>query len=868
MKRYIAVAVVVIGVAFGSRTALQAIARRQARDEQRGYVERAMLYEVSKTWQPTFEIASSQRLIKLTASAQMPASHDRTTLIHWGYDLMLRNGTTVLWQRQIHFESRQSRSQPDADGSMRRAVAAFDGREFSDVREAWINIPRAPANASLQIRLTDDSELPQVTGVRIFAAEARDAEGRQQAAAELEPLQLDRMMQRTGQLAGALVSPEQIDYSLRTLWRRVPALGDHDADYRTIRVTLSDFRTPAPVPAVPVEAIKVDRYHWAAINLTGPGTLRLQLQPATGQASRVENTGPSPAGALQFEWRLAQFEANSEKAAPPVRNLHLVDGVLNLPSGVGTLVISTNAVEPQLFTIDGAPVLQFDGEPDTSFEPTTQRFAVERIDASHPVEIPVIVADNPRSIVGRVTRLDARIVLNAADANQALTDDVTATLSVTFFDRNAKPILQRDVPVVSRRSPFESEITVDGILDVTEPVSFRIVAPTTASHFTVHANRSVAVRLSRFIGHEDRLREPFLSHPSSSYVWRYAGRDLRIWLPFVSQHHAALLAAGHVDALLAQPRLEVLGDGALDSASVDEAAPPAANTTLVTLDAIGSAEQQRIREPVRDDALAHTLKTWPAGTATRIQLGTPREFVFTTQVQGRPRLSLRTIAAALGQQLTITIDQQPWLQYTLTSLGDTLDLPVASVGKHTIAVTAPAGTSVWLDRPPTPDLRGNALGVIKLRNVYALSSTPVRVRAVRRTGTSVRVYAIVYSPKPEADPNIKLRITISGGNPTRSEGAVVKYLTLGDRIVTLPAARTDTQSSFVDIDGKKVGYPRVISLSLLDDLQIGTHEVDVYGPPDANLWVRFVATASAVSTTADPGTMVWRRNLIPALDSE
>ena len=867
MKRYIAVAVVVLGVAFGSRTALQAIARRQARDEQRGHVERAMLYEVSDTWQPTFAIASAQRLIKLSASAQMPNGYDRTILIHWGYDLILRNGTTVLWQRQIFFESRQSRSQPDGDGLMRRAVAAFDDREFSDVREAWINMPRAPANATLQIRLTDNSDMPHLTGVRIFVAEPRDPADRQQAAAELVPLQLDRMMQRTGQLAGALVSPEQIDFSLRTRWRRMPALGDHDADYRTIRVTLSDFRTSAPVAVVPAEAINVDRFHWAAINLTGPGTLRLQLPQVAGQALRDDKLGRNLAAALQFEWRLAQVDVNPAKPSPPLY-LHLVDGVLNLPSGVGTLVVSTAAVEPQRFTLDGAPVLQFDGDPDTSFEPNPHRIKVERIDASHPVEIPVVIAANPRSIVGRVTRLDARILLATADANLALTQDITATLTVNFFDRNGKPILRREVPVVSRRSPFESEIAVDRTHDVTEPVSFRIIAPTTASYYTVHANRSVAVRLSRFIGHEDRLREPFLSHPSSSYVWRYAGRDLRIWLPFVSQQHAALLAAGHVDTLVAQPRLEVLGDGAFDPNYIDDAAPPAANTALVTLDAIGSAEQQRIREPVRDDALAHTLKTWPAGTVTRIQPGTPREFLSTNQAPGRPRLSLRTTAAALGQPLTVTLDQQPWLQYTLTSLGDTLDLPVASVGKHTIAVTAPSGTSVWLDRPPTPDVRGNTLGVIKLRNVYALSSTPVRVRAVRRTGTSVRVYAIVYAPKPAANPNVKLRITISGGNPTRSEGAVVKHLTLGDRILTLPAATSDTQPTFVDIDDKKVGYPRVISLGLLDDLQIGTHEVDVYGPPDANLWVRFVVTASAVVPTTDPGAMVWRRNLIPALEIE
>ena len=236
MKRYIAVAVVVIGVAFGSRTALQTIARRQARDEQLGHVERAMLYEVSKNWQPTFEISSTQRLVKLCASAQMPTDYDRATVVHWGYDVVLRNGTTVLWQRQVHFESRQSRSQPDADGLMRRAVAAFDSREFSDVREVWINIPRAPANASLQIRLTNDSELPGVTGVRVFIAEPRSQEDRQQVAAELVPMQLDRMMLRTGQLAVAFVSPAQIDYSLRTRWLRVPALGDHDADYRTIRV--------------------------------------------------------------------------------------------------------------------------------------------------------------------------------------------------------------------------------------------------------------------------------------------------------------------------------------------------------------------------------------------------------------------------------------------------------------------------------------------------------------------------------------------------------------------------------------------------------------------------------------------------------
>ena len=875
MKRYIAVAVVVIGVAFGSRTALQTIARRQARDEQLGHVERAMLYEVSKNWQPTFEISSTQRLVKLCASAQMPTDYDRATVVHWGYDVVLRNGTTVLWQRQVHFESRQSRSQPDADGLMRRAVAAFDSREFSDVREVWINIPRAPANASLQIRLTNDSELPGVTGVRVFIAEPRSQEDRQQVAAELVPMQLDRMMLRTGQLAVAFVSPAQIDYSLRTRWLRVPALGDHDADYRTIRVILSEYRTIPPTQVVAVEAITVDRFHWAAINLTGPGTLRLQMQ-ALPQAPPQERQATADT-ALHFEWRAAQAESTTAPAiavplqtnatAPPLRILQLVDGSLNIPSGVGTLVVSSVAAVAQAFTLDGVPALQFDGAPDATFEPNSQHIAVECIDAVHSVEIPVMPATNSRSIVGRVARVDARIVLdNSADI--ALTTDVSATITVTFFDRNAKPMLQRNVPVTSRRSPFESAITLDGVRAVTEPVSFRIVAPSNASHYTVHANRSVAVRLSRLVGHEDRVREPFFSHPSASYVWRYAGRDLRIWLPFISRQPAAMQAASHVDTLVAQPRLETLGDGALDPNNLDDAAPPVANLALVTLTPVGNAEQQRIREPVRDEALAHTLKMWPAGTVTRLQLGTPREFNFTMQAQSRPRLSLRTTAAALGQPLTVTLDQESWLVHTLTTLGDTLDLPVAATGKHTVVVAAPPGTSVWLDQPPTPDQRGTWLGIAKLRNVYALSSTPVRVRAVRKTGSSVRVYAVVYGPKPEADPTIKLRITISGGNPARAAGAVVKHLTLGDRVVTLPAARSDEQPTFVDLDDKRVGYPRVISLGLLDDLQIGSHEVDVYAPPNAKLWVRFVATASSVTSAFDLDAIVWRRNLSPTLDNE
>ena len=899
MKRYIAVAVVVVGVAFGSRAALQAIARRQVRDEQRGHVERAMLYEVSKSWQPTFEITSAQRLLKISASAQMPPQHDRTTIATWGYDIVLRTGTTVLWQRHIHFESRQSRSQPDADGLMRRAVAAFDGREFSDLREAWINLPRAPANASLQIRLTADSAPPGVTGIRVFVAEPRDQEGRQQAAAELAPLALDRMMQRTGQLAGAFVSPAQLDTSLRTRWRRIPALGDHDADYQTIRVTLSEYRTNPPTSIVPVEAITVDRYHWAAINLTGPGMLRLQphaiASPAaddTAHAATPENLPgapepepesepvPEPAPALQFEWRAALADGTSTPSAhsatagasastsPPPHSLQLSAGNLSIPSGVGTLVIRSDATTTQGFTLEGVPAMQFDGLLDATFEPNAQKIPIERIDAEHRVEIPVLAAANPRSIVGRVARLDARIVLDDA-ATVGVDTDVNAILTVTFMDRNGKAIMQRTVPVISRRSLFETNVTPDGVRDVTEPVSFRIVAPITATHYTVHANRSVAVRLSRFIGQEDRLREPFFSHPSASFVWRYANRDLRIWQPFMSQQHAALLAAGHVDTLIAQPRLEVLGDGALDLNNLGDGATSQANAALLTLLPVGSPEQQRIREPVRDDALAHTLKTWPAGSVTRIQPGTPREFIFSAQAQGRPRLSLRTNAAALGQPLTITVDNQPWLATTLTTLGDTLDLPVTTAGKHTVAVSAPPGTSVWLDRPPTPDQRGNALGVAKLRYVYPLSSTPVRVRAVRKTGTSVRVYAIVYAPKPEADPNVKLRITISGGNPARSPGAVVKHLTLGDRIVTLPAATSDsTQPIFVDLDGKRVGYARVISLGLLDDLQIGSHEVDVYAPPSANLWVRFVATASAVTTGTEPGAIVWRRNLSPALDSE
>jgi hypothetical protein len=872
VKRYLAVLIVAAAVAGGSYTALRAIHDRQNRTADLGNVERVMFYQLDGTWQPSFALMNDNQLIKIVTTVQMTPPILPASSVRWGIKLDVIVDGVSTWQRQVHFESRQSRSlplsrpalateTPDNNAPIHRAVTSLDEREFSDVREQWVTIPASAPGAVLRTTLLSDR--PAVTaGIRLFSAELRDDKQREQAASDIPLPALDKIIRNTGQLAREAMSSQDIDRSLRLRWRRMSALGDHDSDYATIRLILSAFRTEPPAPQDTSELIKVDKNHWIAVNLLGPGIVHPTVQDP----------------ALNYQLLCAATAANSTQAevvAPFPIQLNR-QGELVIPPGVCTLFVGTSSAAAIELRLDGAASLMFPVRESSSVDdsalatlnvallPHVVRIPLERVDSSHTLEIPVLASATSKGIVGRAVRIDGRISLASND--RSALDRYDAKIHLEFFDKAGHVLSTSDVPISAKRALFETESTASGQQDVSEPISFRVLAPATASRFTVSADRTVSLRLFRYIGNEDRIAEPYFSHRSAAFVWRYVELDERIWFPFFSQRYAALAKADMVVSLWAQTRLDRADATDAPSLVATSGDKTKTDAPLFTLEPYGSSQQQRLRDAVPDAQLARTLKEWPAGSVTRLQLEQPRSIAFEARFAARTKLYVRAPKEALGQVLSITIDGAPWLQTIIDSTGAVIDTPNVAIGNHEIMIHAPTATSVWIDRPPVPDARGNSLGVAKIRTVYALSSTPVRVRVVRKTNTSVRVYAIVYSSSMEADPNVKLRITISGGNPLRSGNTVVRHLTLGNRVIALPAAARDNQGVLIDSDGKQVGYPRVIGLGLLDDLQIGTHEVDVYAPPSANLWVRFVTTSAP--TAAATSTVVWKSNVTSALDND
>jgi hypothetical protein len=327
-------------------------------------------------------------------------------------------------------------------------------------------------------------------------------------------------------------------------------------------------------------------------------------------------------------------------------------------------------------------------------------------------------------------------------------------------------------------------------------------------------------------------------------------------------NHDHLAAQGRLADLHAQVRLEPLAEGdgedgvVAAGAGAGEAAT-LARPRLVSIAPLGHPETQRAREPVPPEQIGSVLATWPAGSITELAPGRARTLDFGVARPGRPQLEWDTDATHVGEDLAVRIAAAAPVLVPLGSTRGKVNVPHPPVGPQPVEVTAPAGTRLWLDRPPVNDRDG----LHREWNLYSLRE-PVVVRVVRRGGTRVHVHAIVYAADPDAGTRPAIRIVIGGGRPLRRAGVALTALTVADRTTTLPAARRRVPARLVDEGDRSAGLPRTISVALLDDLVAGSHDVAFYNVSGEEMWVRFVASAAPEPTPSDPRQ--WR--VLPEID--
>ena len=836
--------------------------------------ERVIGYLVSPGRGPRFRLTGAEHVIKLVSYAVWPAlPYDPERELAYGLTVTLSDNGRTLWQRQIAERTRQSKEVAASGQVERQSVfAAEPGIELGDQRITTIALPPAPAGTILSV---SPSGQARHAVVRLFSRLERPPAQRVLVARRLTPVQASAVAGSITFTPWSLMDTSERMDLLRYRYEHLSAVGERGIDYDTLALFVSSFRLPPPRRGA-AAGFAVSPGRRVAINVRGPGRVHVEAAPAPGHdmggVLAIESVADGAAPAMA-RVSLAVSPADAHGALRPTGR------DVALPAGIRSLVLTSTA--PLAVTITGParaaltsrPALTPTGgallQPDWVIIPV----AVTRPGGS-PAVIDLTAGAAAPGLEGRALRIDSRAVVDG--------DDVAAacTVELTFRDRAGRALSRHRYSVAGPVSRFEELYSGDGVaapadlgvdraadrvaaptddLDadraadcpggppdadqgrwVSEPLGIRLLAPRGTAHLEVRSDRPCAHRFYRYHPGRTRIEEPYAGAPLTTTRFRYPRLVARVWFPLRARNLDVLAAAGQTALMSAQVRLEPRGTG--------EGAGGATGP-VSSLVPEGAVERQLVREPVADAEVPQVIATWPVGSVASLAPGTHR-IRFPADLPAHPRLYYHAAGAALGAPVTLSLDRAPWAARTLPSGAGYLTLPRALPGVHEIALAAPAGAHLWLDRPPA----GGAGQVARLRSVYALGEHPVTVRVHKRADERVIVDLVVYAPDP-APGGATLHITVGGGHPQRRRGAFA-HISTGDYTVRLPPANRSAAAVLVNMDEQPAGYPRVIPVALLEDLVAGTHDIDVRSVGGAHLWVRFFIHRAGRPRNA--GVVQWR----------
>ena len=791
--------------------------------------ERTIVYKVTRERGPRFRLDGGGAPVKIVTCAVVPGEYDPARRIGFGFRVRVEQDGRTLWQDDVFVESRQSKGRRIRGGVwLDEGAFTTDPVQLADERILIIDPPVAPAGAILTLTLLGE---PTEALVRLFRENDRDPAQREAVVEFLDETERWELVRSSTYVPWELLPDDEKDRRLRRRWTRMSALGERGSDYDTRTIFVTDFRSTIPAIADD-DGIDVARDRWAAINVVGPAILTLTVDEARPHAALDVHA----VGAAAGPWRLGLDAPGA---------LEVV-----VPAGPATLVVATEETTPVRFTLSGPP--------DALLAPLDLRVAApagtlvpDRVRVELAVAGPdeVVVAparDVPGApLLGRALRLDARVI-DAPVGGLDTVEPALATLSFRFVAADGALLGDDDLVIGGPASRFERVRYAGADHPVGEPSAVRTIAPEKTARIEITADRPVALRLYRWGGGATTIQEPYLGAQVADHRWRYVELVDRTWYPLLPSNHDALATEGRLAELTAQARLEPGGTLGEAEEPVGARAPGGA---LVTVTPVGHPEQQRAREPVPEDQIVHVLTHWPAGSIASLAPGVARSIDFPARLVDRGRVSWEVPAAAVGGELVVTVGDLPAVTAPITATRGSLTLPRVPTGVHPVTVTAPAGAALWIDRPPSGP--GAWRGLHRERRLFSLAE-PLRVHLVKRAGERVRLHAIVYAAGDAASADPVVRITVGGGRPLRRSGVVIDKLTDADRSASLPAARRAAPARLIDRGGETAGLPRTISLTLLEDLVPGTHEIALYNLDGRPLWVRFVATGRPAASPSDP----------------
>ncbi|WP_164009923.1 hypothetical protein [Pyxidicoccus trucidator] len=833
------------------------------RDDKFARAERLVFYRLTAGEEMRVKVPSDAEELRVVTHLMLP---DGTTYgperqYQYGLKLLLRDPAQVLLEKPLFTRTRQSKAQPQEDGTwlQESAFVTDPNVQVTDEREFLVRLPPPPRTKNAVMYLKPAGTHGTLL-VRVYVRTQRRLP--LLSSQRVADQRAEERVERTTFLPFEKLSAETRHKLAEEKWERLSAEGEAGADYFIEPV----YRTPFRLPLVEVAESAQERLGAGgavALNVNGPTQAVLWLWSTTPD---TEGGTPTPAGPVTVR-ALGPTGAERTWEVPALGSGAPVSHVLDVPEGLHTLSIHNAGTEDLRYTVEGpagawlAPSeLRATIQPDAriAWLPDTRRTeAFVTGPGCATLELEVDAAMDP---AGRLLRLDARRLGVTGAADEKPSD-----VLLTVLDARGKVMGQTRMDVVPQPASFESadvprlpgqrlpcseglaatadagtgEVT-DRPTPVSVPTSARVFLPAGARKVRLHASKPTAVFLSTFLPAQGGLAglAPYLEEGLQGVRWRNAPLEKRSWHPMRPANVTELTRRGARLELLSQVRLEPEG---LETVSP----PPSGNT--VVLKPLGSPDTQEVLEPIQgagDAARAlSTLLTPGRAVRTRFDARSP----------SRPELRLSLEGAeGLGSEVEVILNGEPVHRWTLRSTRTRELLPPLPPGEHEVMLrTTAEGLTATLNRPP---VEGSGLGA---RTVYRMDGEGLRV-PVRKPGVgAVTVNIIVYTQQPESSAQQQLSVVLDNGQPLRRSGVLLPRVTRATRVLPLPRS---TKAPATPAGRPQARwYARTVSVTLGEDLAPGLHQVRVVpqGLGDSPLWARFFMFGHAESNSV---TQEWNRN--------
>lgn len=833
------------------------------RDDKFARAERLAFYRLKPGEQMRVKVPSDAEELRVVTHLMLP---DGTTYgperqYQYGLKLLLRDPGQVLLEKPLFTRTRQSKAQPQEDGTWRQesAFVTDPNVQVTDEREFLVRLPPPPRPEQAVMYLKPAGTHGALL-VRVYVRTQRRLP--LLSSQRVADQRAEERVERTTFLPFEKLSAETRHRLAEEKWERLSAEGEAGTDYFIEPV----YRTPFRLPLVEVAESAQERLGaggGVAINVNGPtqAVLWLWSTPPDTEGGTPTSAGPVTVRALGSTGAERTWEVPALGSGAPVSH------VLEVPEGLHTLSIHNAGTEDLRYTVEGpagawlAPSeLRATSHPDAriAWLPDTRRTeAFVTGPGCATLELEVDPAMDP---AGRLLRLDARLLGVTGAATEKPSD-----VRLTVLDARGKVMGQTRLDVVPQPAAFESvdlpqlpdrrlpcaetlsaandagtgEVT-ERPMPVSVPTSARMFLPAGARRVRVHASQPTAVFFSTFLPSQGGLAglAPYLEEGLLGVRWRNAPLEQRSWHAMRPDNVTELTRRG--------ARLELLSQVRLEREGLETVSPPPSGNTVV-LKPLGSPDTQEVLEPIQgaSDA-ARTLSTLlTPGRAVRTR--------FDARSPSRPELRLSLEGAeGLGREVEVILDGEPVHRWTLRSTRTRELLPPLPPGEHELMLrTTAEGLTATLNRPLA---EGSGLGA---RTVYRMGGEGLRV-PVRKPGVgAVTVNIIVYTQQPESSAQQALSVVLDNGQPLRRSGVLLPRVTRATRVLPLP--RSTKAPATPAGRPQSHWYAHTVAVTLGEDLAPGLHQVRVVpqGMDDSPLWARFFMFGHAES---DRATQEWNRS--------